>query len=113
MVDWLTHSIRHQSKRFVARVSTLALAVMVDETKITQDSIAAQKYYVTFHAPPCFSTVETDTAIVDFIMHDSQGQEDYDRLRPLYYPGTDIVLIMFSKTSPDSLDNVQEKVLSL
>lgn len=38
------------------------------------------------------------------------GQEDYDRLRPLSYPDSHVILICFSIDSPDSLDNVQEKV---
>ena len=37
------------------------------------------------------------------------GQEDYDRLRPLSYPNTDVFLIAFSVVSPDSYDNVQNK----
>ena len=40
------------------------------------------------------------------------GQEDYDRLRPLSYPDSHVILICFAIDSPDSLDNVQEKVQS-
>ena len=40
---------------------------------------------------------------------DTAGQEDYDRLRPLSYPNTDVFLIAFSVISPDSYDNVQNK----
>ena len=39
------------------------------------------------------------------------GQEDYDRLRPLSYPDSHVILICFAVDSPDSLDNVQEKVI--
>jgi Ras family protein A len=38
------------------------------------------------------------------------GQEDYDRVRPLSYPNTSVILLCFAIDSPDSLDNVQEKV---
>jgi Ras-related C3 botulinum toxin substrate 1 len=38
------------------------------------------------------------------------GQEDYDRLRPLSYPQTDIFLICFSIVSPTSFENVRAKV---
>jgi hypothetical protein len=38
------------------------------------------------------------------------GQEDYDRLRPLSYPDSHVILICFAIDSPDSLENVQEKV---
>ncbi|KAF5285736.1 hypothetical protein FQR65_LT02264 [Abscondita terminalis] len=37
------------------------------------------------------------------------GQEDYDRLRPLCYPGTDVFLVCFSVVSPSSFKNVKEK----
>ena len=39
----------------------------------------------------------------------SGGQEDYDRLRPLSYPDTDVILMCFSIDSPDSLQNIPEK----
>jgi len=37
-------------------------------------------------------------------------QEDYDRLRPLSYPQTDVFLVCFSVVSPASFENVKEKV---
>ncbi|TIB68125.1 hypothetical protein E3P77_01345 [Wallemia ichthyophaga] len=40
---------------------------------------------------------------------DTAGQEDYDRLRPLSYPQTDVFLIAFSIASPTSLENVKYK----
>jgi cell division control protein 42 len=40
---------------------------------------------------------------------DQSGQEDYDRLRPLSYPQTDVFLVCFSVTSPASFENVKEK----
>jgi GTPase SAR1 family protein len=36
-------------------------------------------------------------------------QEDYDRLRPLSYPGTDIALICFSVDNISSLENIKNK----
>lgn len=41
------------------------------------------------------------------------GQEDYDRLRPLSYPQTDVFLVCFSVVSPSSFENVKEKVSRL
>ncbi|MBN3320794.1 CDC42 protein, partial [Atractosteus spatula] len=37
-------------------------------------------------------------------------QEDYDRLRPLSYPQTDVFLVCFSVVSPSSFENVKEKI---
>ena len=37
------------------------------------------------------------------------GQEDYDRLRPLSYPDTDVILMCFSVDNRDSLENIQAK----
>ncbi|XP_059136721.1 transforming protein RhoA-like [Peromyscus eremicus] len=36
-------------------------------------------------------------------------QEDYDCLRPLSYPDTDVILMCFSIDSLDSLENIPEK----
>jgi len=40
---------------------------------------------------------------------DTAGQEDYDRLRPLSYPGTDTFFVCFSIVSRTSFSNVQAK----
>ncbi|KAJ3193281.1 Rho GTPase, partial [Irineochytrium annulatum] len=42
-------------------------------------------------------------------LFDTAGQEDYDRLRPLSYPQTDVFLVCFSVVSPASFENVKEK----
>ena len=45
-------------------------------------------------------------------LFDTAGQEDYDRLRPLSYPQTDVFLVCFSVVNPSSFENVKEKVYS-
>jgi len=42
---------------------------------------------------------------------DTAGQEDYDRLRPLSYPGTDIFFACYSTCNPSSLANLRHKWL--
>jgi len=46
---------------------------------------------------------------VNLGLWDTAGQEDYDRLRPLSYPQTDVFLICFSIISPHSFENVKSK----
>ena len=53
--------------------------------------------------------IEVDDKTVELALWDTAGQEDYDRLRPLSYPDTDVILMCFSIDSPDSLENIAEK----
>ncbi|KAG0254903.1 GTP-binding protein Rho1 [Mortierella polycephala] len=46
---------------------------------------------------------------VELSLWDTAGQEDYDRLRPLSYPESDVVLMCFSVDTIPSLDNLTEK----
>ncbi|XP_036607998.1 transforming protein RhoA-like isoform X1 [Trichosurus vulpecula] len=46
---------------------------------------------------------------VELALWDTAGQEDYDRLRPQYYPDTDAILMCFSIDNRDSLANIQER----
>jgi len=56
--------------------------------------------------------VKIDQKEYELALWDTAGQEDYDRLRPLSYPDTHVVLICFSVDLPDSLENVTEKWIS-
>ena len=42
-------------------------------------------------------------------LYDTAGLEDYDRLRPLSYPGTDVFVVCFSVASRWSFENVTQK----
>ena len=46
---------------------------------------------------------------VELALWDTAGQEDYDRLRPLSYPDSHVVLMCYSIDNPDSLKNIEEK----
>ncbi|KZW01962.1 small GTPase Rac1 [Exidia glandulosa HHB12029] len=50
-----------------------------------------------------------DNRQISLGLWDTAGQEDYDRLRPLSYPQTNVFLVCFSLVSPPSFDNVRTK----
>jgi small GTP-binding protein len=54
--------------------------------------------------------VHHEGKLVELALWDTAGQEEYDRLRPLSYPESDVILIVFSIDFPNSLANVQDKV---
>ena len=55
------------------------------------------------------ANVMVDGKTISLGLWDTAGQEDYDRLRPLSYPQTDVFLIFFSLVSPPSFENVRTK----
>ena len=56
--------------------------------------------------------IEVDGKHVELALWDTQGQEEYLRLRKLIYPHSDVILICFTIESPISLANVQDVVRS-
>lgn len=63
------------------------------------------------YVPTVFDNYNTAIMIDDVPYNlglwDTAGQEEYDRLRALCYPQTDIFLICFSLVTPSSFDNVK------
>ncbi|XP_064649422.1 ras-like GTP-binding protein Rho1 [Lineus longissimus] len=64
------------------------------------------------YVPTVFETYVADIAFegkqMELALWDTAGQEDFDRLRPLSYPDTDVLIICYSIANPDSLENVWE-----
>ncbi|XP_059844183.1 rho-related GTP-binding protein RhoF isoform X1 [Hypanus sabinus] len=65
------------------------------------------------YAPSVFEKYVTDITIrnkkVTLTLYDTAGQEDYDRLRPLSYQDTNVILICYDVTNPTSFENVRIK----
>ncbi|KAJ3241936.1 GTP-binding protein Rho1 [Chytriomyces hyalinus] len=78
--------------------------------------VYSKKQFPEVYVPTVFENYIADINIdgrrVELALWDTAGQEDYDRLRPLSYPDSHVILICFAVDSPDSLDNVQEKWIS-
>ena len=55
------------------------------------------------------ANVMVDGRPINLGLWDTAGPEDYDRLRPLSYPQTDVFLVCFSLVEPASYENVREK----
>ncbi|KAH3745575.1 Ras subfamily protein [Pelomyxa schiedti] len=64
-------------------------------------------YTAGFESPS--TSIIVDKLIFSINFWDTAGQEDYDRLRPLSYPSTDMFLVMFAVNSPDSIRDVEAK----
>lgn len=77
--------------------------------QITYESGVFPKEYI----PTVFSsyvpTINIDNQTIGVQIWDTQGNSDYDHLRPLSYPQTDIFLLCFSLVSHKSFLNIKEK----
>lgn len=70
-----------------------------------------QKYVPTvFENYITYPTHPSSGKTVELALWDTAGQEEYDRLRPLSYPETDLIFVCFAIDCPNSLDNVADKV---
>lgn len=63
------------------------------------------------YMPTVFDNYETTVMFenkpIGLQLWDTAGQADYEKLRPLSYPGTDVFLLCFSLVSTVSLENVK------
>lgn len=55
------------------------------------------------------ANVMVDGKAINLGLWDTAGQEDYDRLRPLSYPSTDVFMVCYSIISQASYENVRSK----
>ncbi|KAH0625611.1 hypothetical protein JD844_015196 [Phrynosoma platyrhinos] len=73
-------------------------------------AVYARGAFAEQYAPSVFEKYTTSITVgkKEVILHlyDTAGQEDYDRLRPLSYQNTNVVLICYDVMNPTSFDNV-------
>ncbi|KAF2458972.1 P-loop containing nucleoside triphosphate hydrolase protein [Lineolata rhizophorae] len=75
----------------------------------------SQGYFPEKYVPTVFENYITHTPhspsgkMVELALWDTAGQEEYDRLRPLSYPETDLIFVCFAIDCPNSLENVMDK----
>lgn len=113
---WMLNSLSHRccplcelSPIIIIIIVTRTRRLLFDSPTLTRDP--HQKYvptvfenYITYPIhPPTGKTVE-------LALWDTAGQEEYDRLRPLSYPETDLIFVCFAIDCPNSLENVMDKV---
>lgn len=69
--------------------------------------------YPTEYTPTAFDNfnvvITVDQVPVQLQLCDTAGQDDFDSLRPLCYPNTNVFLLCFSVVTPTSFHNVTEK----
>lgn len=111
--------LEHQNR---AGLATLAMAAIRKKLVVVGDGacgktclliVFSKDEFPEVYVPTVFENyvadIEVDGKQVELALWDTAGQEDYDRLRPLSYPDTDVILMCFSVDSPDSLENIPEK----
>ncbi|KAI6649203.1 Transforming protein RhoA-like [Oopsacas minuta] len=57
------------------------------------------------------SEIESNQGLVQVSMYDTPGDDNYSHIRPLSYPDTDILLLCFDLSSPQSYHNIFTKWL--
>jgi len=66
------------------------------------------------YVPTVFDNYTANTIVdgspINLGLWDTAGSNEYNTLRPLSYPGTDVFIICFSISDPSSYENVRTKV---
>jgi len=90
--------------------------VVVGDSSVGKNSLLISyttKVYNGEYIPTVFDNysamVMVDGKAINLGIWSIRGQEDYERLRPLSYPQTDVFLCCFSVVKPSSFENVYSK----
>lgn len=92
-------------------VGKTSLLISYTTNSFPQDYIPTvfDNYSTTIVLPEGSTGPDQESQVFKLNLWDTAGQEEYDRLRPLSYPQTDILLVCFSVVERSSLRNVTDK----
>ena len=76
-------------------------------------TVFAKDKFPEYYVPKTFegyvADLEVDGKTVELALWDTASEEEYDRIRPLSYPDTDVLLLCFSMACPASLQKIEDK----
>ncbi|GIQ81850.1 Ran GTPase [Kipferlia bialata] len=76
-------------------------------------TVYVENKFPTVYVPTIFENKQTYVQFRDqtvtFMLWDTAGQEEFDRLRPLSYDGANVILIAYSVDSETSVENITSK----
>jgi len=78
-------------------------------SKYTYDTIPVQYTRTVFDKFE--AEVKLESQLYNLVLWDTPGDDDYDQMRPLSYPDTDVFLLCYSTVDPASLTNLWQKWL--
>jgi len=88
--------------------------VCCDKTALLVALVTGQHPGATY-VPTVFDNYSTNIVVdgkeYTLGLWDTSGQEEYERLRPLAYPQTDVIILTYSVVHPSSFENVRTKWL--
>ncbi|XP_041469593.1 cell division control protein 42 homolog [Lytechinus variegatus] len=110
--------LRADSDEDLIQCDTKLKCVLVGDGAVGKTSLVVSyttNGYPVQYVPTAFDNysvvIRVDEKPIKLQICDTAGQDDFDSLRPLCYPQTDVFLLCFSVVSPTSFHNVLEKWL--
>jgi len=104
-----------QEKKIMMQPKTIKCA-LVGDGAVGKTSLAisySTNGYPNEYVPTAFDhytvKLDVDERPVQLQISDTAGQDDFDHIRPLAYPGCQVIIVCFSVIRPTSLCNVKEK----